>query len=525
MIQLSGLKLPIGFSRRDLTRAVCGALHIEEGQITSLRILRQAVDARKKSDVHYAISVAVSIENGINLPQSSVVREYAPTAYDFPYRGIKTGLRPVIAGSGPAGIFCALCLAMAGMKPLLLERGRDVRRRAADVARFFDTGALDTMSNIQFGEGGAGTFSDGKLSTGIKEIRRQFVLEQYVAAGAPEDILYFGKPHIGTDRLRGVTENLRSRLLALGGEIRFESCLTDIEVAAGKLRSVTVNGAEKIPADTLVLATGHSARDTFTLLHQKGVPLVAKNFAVGVRIEHLQQRIDLAQYGTIAEYKSLPASDYKLVHHAGSGRSAFTFCVCPGGRVVAAASERDMAVTNGMSEYARNGQNCNGALLVGVGPDDFGGEGPLSGIAFQRALEKQAYEAGGGGFIAPAQLAGDFLAGRPSKGAGGVLPTYRPGVKWTDLSLCLPEFIVQTLREALPAFGKKVAGFDARDAVLTAVESRSSSPVRIPRDETYQSAVRGLYPCGEGAGYAGGILSAACDGIRCAEKVAEAAQG
>ena len=400
-----------------------------------------------------------------------------------------------------------------------------MERRTADVERFWSTGELDLTSNVQFGEGGAGAFSDGKLNTGTKDIRHRFILESLVQNGAPEDILIDAKPHVGTDYLHIVLKNLRGELLSLGADIRFESKLVDIEVEDGAISAVTVESPEgtyRLPCRALLLCPGHSARDTFEMLHRRGVPMEAKPFAVGVRIEQRQSDCDAAQYKEFAGHPGLPASTYSLACHLPNGRSAFSFCVCPGGEVVAAASEEGRLVTNGMSEFARDKENINGALLVNVDVTDYGGErDPLAGIAFQRRIEEAAYRLGGSDYHAPAQRVEDFLEKRPSVGPGRVRPSYRPAVTWANLWECLPPFVAETIAGALPLLGGKLRGYDQPDAVLTAVESRSSSPVRIPRDKDCQSAPRGLYPCGEGAGYAGGILSAAADGMRAAEKVCE----
>jgi len=429
----------------------------------------------------------------------------------------------VIVGAGPAGLFAALVLAETGLRPILLERGRPVEQRRADVERFWETGMLDASSNVQFGEGGAGAFSDGKLNTGTKDRRHRFILETLTSCGAPDDILIDAKPHVGTDGLYRTLQGLRRRLQELGAEIRFESCLEDLKISEGRLTGIVVGGPEgryDLSCTHLILCPGHSARDTFAMLRRRGVPMEAKPFAVGVRIEHRQADCDAAQYREYAGHPGLPAASYKLSCHLPSGRGVFSFCVCPGGEVVAAASEQQAVVTNGMSEHARSGENINGAILVGVAPEDFGGaEDPLAGVAFQRELERSAYRLGGGGFAAPAQRVEDFLAGRPSSCAGRVAPTYRPVVRWCDLHACLPAFVSEALEEALPLLGRKLKGYDAPDAVLTAVESRSSSPVRILRNDAMESPLSGLFPCGEGAGYAGGILSAAADGMRAAEQV------
>ena len=431
--------------------------------------------------------------------------------------------RPVVIGMGPAGLFAGLILAQMGFRPVILERGKAVRERTKDTFGLWRQGVLNPESNVQFGEGGAGTFSDGKLHSQIKDPRHlgRKVLEEFVKAGAPEEILYASKPHIGTFRLVGMVEKMRETIQALGGEICFQSRVDDIEIANGKVCGVMLASGEHIATNHLVLAVGHSARDTFEMLHKRGVYIEAKPFSIGFRIEHPQSLIDRARYGSNAGNPLLGAADYKLVHHASNGRSVYSFCMCPGGTVVAAASEPERVVTNGMSQYSRNERNANSGIVVGVSPEDFPG-GPLTGIEFQRRWESRAYELGGRNYQAPGQLVGDFLAGRPSRNFGAVQPSYTPGVHLCDLSTALPDYAIAAIREALPAFAKQIKGFDLPDAVLTGVETRTSSPIRIKRhDDDLQSInTRGLYPAGEGAGYAGGILSAAVDGIRVAEAVA-----
>lgn len=522
MLKIENLKLAPGADAAALRAEAVRALR--GGEISSLRILRRSLDAREDVRFVYTAAVEVPDERGaLHRARSANVSKYVPEPeYAPPGPFSPPALPPVVVGAGPAGLFCTLVLARAGLRPILLERGRSVERRQEDVERFWATGQLDLRSNVQFGEGGAGAFSDGKLNTGTKDPRHRFILAQLVRCGAPEEILIDAKPHVGTDKLHIALRSLRRELLELGAEIRFESQLTDLHLENGAVTALAVDGPEggyTLPCRALVLAPGHSARDTFSMLAARGIPMEAKPFAVGVRIEHRQADMDAAQYRQYAGHPGLPAASYKLACHLPSGRSAYSFCVCPGGQVVAAASESGRVATNGMSAFARDGENINGALLVNVTPEDFGAQGPLAGIDFQRRLESAAFTLGGGGYAAPAQLAGDFLAGRPSVRAGRVQPTYRPGVTFTDLRACLPAFVAETLAEALPILGRKLRGYDAADAVLTAVESRSSSPVRILRDGGYQSSVRGLYPCGEGAGYAGGILSAAADGMRAAEQV------
>ncbi len=526
LLKIENIKLPPGAPTARLTAEAARLLRVQAGEILSLRILRRSVDAREGVSLVYTVEAALRDEAAVlRRCRSPKVRPSAPKpAYVLPASRPAPEIPPVVAGAGPAGLFCALVLARAGLRPILLERGRGVEERQADVERFWSTGQLDLTSNVQFGEGGAGAFSDGKLSTGTRDLRHRFILEQLVSCGAPEDILIDARPHVGTDYLHITLKNLRRELLELGADIRFGTRLADLDIRQGRLAGVTAEGpagACFLPCSHLALCLGHSARDTFAMLHARGVRLEAKPFAVGVRIEHRQSDCDAAQYKQYAGHPGLPASSYKLSCHLPGGRSAFSFCVCPGGEVVAAASEENQVVTNGMSEFARSRENINGALLVNVTPEDFGGDSPLAGIEFQRRLERAAYDLGGGGYRAPAQRVEDFLAGRPSAGPGRVVPSYRPGVTWTDLRQCLPPFVSDAIAEALPILGRKLRGYDAPDAVLTAVESRSSSPVRIPRDETYQSSLPGLYPCGEGAGYAGGILSAAADGMRCAEQICE----
>ena len=535
MIRIQNLSLPLDFGPEDLRRKAAKALGVSPDALGAVRLLRQSVDARKKSDVRYICSVGVDLSGEAALAgrlHNGNVTLWEPQPYVFPGVNRTSSLPPVVVGMGPAGLFAALFLARNGMPPIILERGRDVDSRAHDVELFWRTGTLSRTSNVQFGEGGAGTFSDGKLTTGTHDTRISAVLQEFVKHGAPNDVLYQQKPHIGTDILRQVVRSIREELLSLGAEIRFEHQFWDLKTQDGRLSSVTAMTGEvlyEIPCDALVLAPGHSARDTFRMLYQAGVPMEAKAFAIGCRIEHEQAAISEAQYGPA--WRKLPPADYKLACHLPSGRSAFTFCVCPGGQVVAAASDYGQVVTNGMSLHARDGKNINGGFLVGVSPADFG-PGVLDGITFQEHWERAAWNLGAKNapplsdppspiFHAPAQQVADFLRGGPSSTLSGVAATYRPGVTPAALDDCLPGYVADTLRSALPIFDRKLHGFADGGALLTGVETRSSSPVRILRDETFQSSLRGLYPCGEGAGYAGGITSAAVDGIRVAEAIAQ----
>ncbi len=507
----------------QLSYEAARALKISASKIRRMRIVRRSVDARKKPDIRIVYTVDVAVEGSENkiLKQSGCKRAaLAPVSYyKVPKAAADLEKRPVVVGFGPAGMFAALVLAIAGQRPLVLERGEDALSRHEKVEKFWKTGLLDTRSNVQFGEGGAGTFSDGKLNTGVNNPRIGWILEQFVKAGAREDILMDAKPHVGTDVLLTVVQNLRQRIISLGGQVRFNAQVTDIFSKNGRVTGLEINGTETLECDNVIFAIGHSARDTFEKLYALGIPMEAKPFAMGVRIEHLQENIDKAQYGRFDPV--LPPADYKLVKHL-VDETVYTFCMCPGGHVVAAASEEGRVVTNGMSYADRDGENANAALLVTLNPKDFPFDGALGGIYWQRQLEEAAFQAGGGNYHAPAQRVGDFLAGRASTGAGAVKPTYRPGVTWCDLHKVLPEKITKALEQALPMLDGSLKGFGDGDSVLTAPETRSSSPVRILRDESKQSvALRGLYPAGEGAGYAGGIMSAAIDGMLCAEALLE----
>ena len=528
MLRLDQLRLCPGESEERLRGKAARLLRVNPEEILSLTVLRRAVDAREQVVCVYTVAVTLRDEPAVlRRCRDRRVTVYAPERYALPPAAPAPKTRPVVVGAGPAGLFAALVLARCGARPILLERGQCVERRVRDVNDFWSGGALDEESNVQFGEG-AGAFSDGKLNTGTRNVRHRWILETLVDCGAPESILTDAKPHVGTDRLHIALQNLRAQLLRGGAEIRFSHRLAGLETEGGAvtaLRVVSPEGSYSLPARQVVLALGHSARDTFQMLYEAGVPMAQKPFAVGVRIEHKQADMDATLYKTFAGHPGLGAASYKLSCHLDSGRSAFSFCVCPGGQVVAAASERGGVVTNGMSEYARDGAQINGALLVNVTPEDFESAHPLAGVAFQRQLEQAAFILGGGDYRAPCQRLEDFLAHRPSIGPGAVQPSYRPGVVYADLHRCLPPFVAQAIAEALPLLDRKLPGYAQPDALLTAVESRSSSPVRILRGADGQSDLRGLWPCGEGAGYAGGILSAAADGMAAAEQILRQLQG
>jgi hypothetical protein len=544
MLRITELRLPLDHAEPALRAAILARLGIADAALTGYTVFKRGYDARKKTAIVLSYTVDCEVVDGAavlaRLAADRHVRASPDTRYrfvghapaDFHARGRP---RPVVVGFGPCGLFAALVLAQMGLRPLVLERGRAVRERTKDTWGLWRQGVLDPESNVQFGEGGAGTFSDGKLWSQISDPRHltRKVLTEFVKAGAPDEILYVSKPHIGTFRLVSMIEKMRAEIEGLGGEIRFSQRVSDLHIEGGQVRGLVLADGAQIDAEHVVLALGHSARDTFAMLHARGVFMEAKPFSIGVRIEHPQGLIDRARFGPNAGHPLLGAADYRLVHHARNGRGVYSFCMCPGGTVVAATSEVERVVTNGMSQYSRNERNANAGIVVGISPQDYRQDGaaegpvnPLDGIAFQRHWESRAYELGGGGYRAPAQLLADFVRRQPSAALGGVEPSYKPGVTLTDLTggiglPALPDYVVAAMREALPAFDRQIKGFAMPDAVLTGVETRTSSPLRITRGRDYQSLnVRGLYPAGEGAGYAGGIMSAGVDGIEAAEALA-----
>jgi uncharacterized FAD-dependent dehydrogenase len=537
MLRLTDIKLDLDHVEGEIKAAVLKRLDLKPQDLLCYKVYRRAVDARKRSAIALTYTLDIEVRNEAALLQRFARdRNIAPApdeGYRFKARAPSApASRPVVIGTGPCGLFAGLVLAQMGFRPLILERGKVVRERTKDTWGLWRRSVLNPESNVQFGEGGAGTFSDGKLYSQIKDPHHygRKVLSEFVKAGAPPEILTVAKPHIGTFRLVTIVEQIRASVEALGGEYRFQSKVEDIEIdvradGTRQVRGVVLADGSHIATEHVVLAIGHSARDTFQMLLDRGVAIEAKPFSIGLRIEHPQSLIDRCRYGERAAHPLLGAADYKLVHHASNGRSVYSFCMCPGGTVVAAASEPGRVVTNGMSQYSRNERNANAGIVVGITPADYPGH-PLAGVAFQRHWEALAFAAGGGTYAAPAQRVGDFLARRGSMALGEVVPSYRPGVRPTDLATCLPDFAVEAIREALPAFDRQIKGFALADAVLTGVETRTSSPIRIRRDDSFQSVnTRGLYPAGEGAGYAGGILSAGVDGIRIAEAVAASMVG
>jgi len=536
MLRLNEVKLPLEHGEAALPAAILARLDIPAADLLGYTVFKRSYDARKRSAVVLIYSLHVEVRNEAAVLASVKHDIHVMPAPDTDYKFVAGGEqlaghsdepRPIVIGTGPCGLFVALILAQMGLRPIILERGKPVRERTVDTFGFWRKRELNPESNVQFGEGGAGTFSDGKLYSQIKDPKHygRKVLTEFVKAGAPEEIMYVSKPHIGTFRLVKMVEEMRANIEQLGGEYRFESKVVDIDIApgadGGQVRGVVLASGETIASNHVVLAIGHSARDTFEMLHRRGVYIEAKPFSIGFRVEHPQSLIDSCRFGPSAGHPILGAADYKLVHHASNGRSVYSFCMCPGGTVVAAASEPGRLVTNGMSQYSRNERNANSAIVVGITPADYPGD-PLAGIALQRELEERAFALGGGNYDAPGQLVGDFVAGRASTEFGSVVPSYKPAVHLTDLASALPEYAITALREAFPAFNKQIKGYYKADAVLTGVETRTSSPIRIKRrDDDLQSLnTRGLFPAGEGAGYAGGILSAAVDGIKVAEAVA-----
>ena len=534
MIRITELRLPIEHAPEELEAAILKRLGISSKDLVDFIVFKRSYDARKNIALAFIYTIDVSVKNEeailTKFGHDQHVRPSPDTSYHFVTQANSQSdnplsERPVVIGFGPCGIFAALVLAQMGFKPIVLERGKQVRERTQDTWGLWRKNVLNPESNVQFGEGGAGTFSDGKLYSQIKDPKfyGRKVIQEFIKAGAPEEIAYVAKPHIGTFRLVGVVEKMRQEIISLGGEVRFQQKVTGFEIKDGEMAGIHLESGEKLAARHVIIALGHSARDTFKALHEAGVYIEPKPFSVGFRIEHPQSLIDRARLGPHAGNPLIGAADYKLVHHAKNGRAVYSFCMCPGGTVVAATSEENRVVTNGMSQYSRNERNANAGIVVNVDPEDYGGsaENPLAGIDFQRVLESKAFELGGRNYEAPGQLVGDFIAGQTSTEFGKVIPSYKPGVHLTDLAQALPDFVIEAMREALPAFEKKIKGFAMHDAVLTGVETRTSSPLRITRGNNYQSLnVKGLYPAGEGAGYAGGILSAGVDGIKVAEALA-----
>ena len=526
-LRITNLRVPLAKDTDDLRETVAERLRMPVRGIESVQIARKAIDARRKPNVSFVYTLDVDVQSELKVvgqlakdkdialktPQPTELLQIGHQVLRFP---------PIVVGTGPAGLFAALKLAEKGFQPIVLERGRDVDTRARDVAQFWQGGALDPESNVQFGEGGAGTFSDGKLTTRVNDQRTELVLQELIAAGAPPEIAYIHKPHVGTDRLRTVVKNLRRKIIALGGQVHFQSKVTDIFIEQQRIVGIEINNERQLPCELLILGIGHSARDTYQLLFERGIELEAKSLSMGIRIEHPQGLIDTAQYGQAAGHPRLGAADYALVHHAAeTKRAVYSFCMCPGGQVVAAASETGGVVVNGMSNYARNTGIANSALVVGVNPVDYESSSPLGGIEFQRKWEQAAFRVGGSNYHAPAQRLDDFLQARPSTSLqSAVQPTYRPAATPADLHLCLPDFVTKTLADGLKNFGRKIRGFDGCDVIMTGVETRTSAPVRIRRKENLESVnTCGLYPIGEGAGYAGGITSAALDGLNAAIQI------
>ena len=513
MLRINNLKINKNLSEDEILNLAIEKNHIDKNDILNILISKKSIDARKKDDVHFTYSIDLEVKNEQKYKKLDKVKKLEYPKYTI---NRTSSLSPVIIGAGPAGLFAALTLVQNGIKPIVIEQGKCVDERKKDIEEFQKTGKLNTLSNVQFGEGGAGTFSDGKLTSGINSPYCRKVLEEFVNFGAPKQILYLNKPHIGTDNLINIVKNMREYIISKGGTFLFNEKVTDFEFENNKISAVYCS--KKIETDSVILAIGHSSRDTFEKLYEKGVNMEKKDFSVGVRIEHLQEKINEAQYGTITSLK-LPPAEYKLAYHSPNKHSCYTFCMCPGGQVMASSSEENTIVTNGMSNFLRDGKNSNSALLVGVSPADFEGSSPLCGMYFQKELEEKAFKLGGSNYFAPIQKVEDFLQNKKSDHIGIVEPTYKPGVTLSNLNEILPDFVSQTLKEGLLYFDTKLAGFAHPDSILTGLETRTSSPVRILRDENLVSNISGLYPCGEGAGYAGGIMSAAVDGIKCAIEI------
>ena len=532
MIRLTEIKLPLNHAPEDLTTAITTKLKISAEQMASFVMFKRGYDARNKRNIQLIYTLDITLTDSdltndllVQFESDNHVKATPDTSYKYVGEAPKDLTeRPVVIGFGPCGLLAALTLAQMGFKPIIIERGNEVRQRTKDTFGFWRQRKLNTESNVQFGEGGAGTFSDGKLYSQVKDPNHygRKVMTEFVKAGAPEEILFVSKPHIGTYKLVTMVEKMRAEIIALGGEVRFATRVDDLHITDSKVTGVTLNTGETLKTNHVVLAVGHSARDTFQMIHDKGVYIEAKPFSIGFRIEHKQSTIDQARFGDNAGNEILGAADYKLVHHCKNGRSVYSFCMCPGGTVVAAASEEGRVVTNGMSQYSRNERNANSAIVVGIDPERDYPNHPLAGIDLQRQLETLAFELGGKDYSAPAQTIGDFLKGKPDSELGDVKPSYTPGITLTDLSKALPDFAVDAIREAIPAFNKKIQGFSSDDGLLTGVETRTSSPISIKRNKEFQSInTKGLFPAGEGAGYAGGILSAGIDGIKVAEAVAK----
>ncbi len=527
MIRISNIKAPVTYNDNLLKTYVSSELKVSQNIIKDISIFKRSIDARRKNNVHFLMTLDVTLNTNENSIVSKCKSNNVTIAKEYSYnlpKFLKLNSSPVIIGAGPAGLFCSLILAQCGAKPIVIERGKDVDNRKKDIDNFFNNRVLNTNSNIQFGEGGAGTFSDGKLTTGTKNERAKKVINEFINFGAPVEISYNSKPHIGTDKLPQIIKNMRKEIIRLGGEFLFDTTFIDFNCKNNKIDSITIlnnNQTKSIKTDTLVLAIGHSSRDTYELLYKNKIFMEQKAFSVGVRIEHLQEKIDKTQYGEFANKGKLGASDYKLSAHLKNGRGLYTFCMCPGGSVVAASSEENTVVTNGMSEFARDKVNSNSALLVGITPKDFQSDHILSGIEYQRKLEKSAFVNGGENYCAPTQRLEDFINKRKSTSFGEVLPSYKPQTTFADLNSILPNYISNSITSGIHLLNNKLSGFSHPDSLLTGVETRSSAPIRITRDNiSLQSiSIKGIYPCGEGAGYAGGIMSAAVDGIKCAEAI------